>query len=61
MTALYLVGGVLSAVMWVGLIYVIVVEPMIRVYLHRGHAVPAEPHRQAEVDERAKLRSPQMT
>jgi hypothetical protein len=51
MTALYLVGGALSAVMWLGLIYVIVVEP-VRAHLRRRHGMPAGPQREAEVDER---------
>jgi len=46
-TALYLIGGALSAVMWLGLIYMMVVEP-VRLYLRRRHGTPAEPHRQAE-------------
>ena len=40
MTALYIVGGALIAVMWLGLIYVMVVEP-VRLYLRRRHATPA--------------------
>jgi hypothetical protein len=37
MTLLYVIGAALSAVMWMGLIYVIVVEP-IRRYLRERNA-----------------------
>jgi hypothetical protein len=46
MTALYIIGGALSAVMWLGLIYVMIVDP-VRRYLRWRHGTPAEPHRQA--------------
>jgi hypothetical protein len=39
MTALYIIGGALSAVMWLGLIYVMVVEP-VRRYRHGTRAEP---------------------
>jgi hypothetical protein len=32
MTAFYIIGGAISAAMWIGLIYVVVVEP-VRLYL----------------------------
>jgi hypothetical protein len=37
MTVLYILGGLLSATMWLGLIYLLVVEP-IRLYLRRREA-----------------------
>jgi hypothetical protein len=40
MTALYIIGGALSAVMWLGLTYVMVVEP-VRRYLRRRHGTLA--------------------
>jgi hypothetical protein len=43
MTVLYIIGGLLSATMWLGLIYVLVVEP-IRLHLRRREA-PATEHR----------------
>ncbi len=46
MTALYIIGGTFSAVMWLGLIYVMVVAP-VRRYLRRRHATPVEPDQAA--------------
>jgi hypothetical protein len=34
MNALYIIGGMLSAAMWLGLIYVMIVQPM-RLHHHR--------------------------
>jgi hypothetical protein len=46
MAALYLIGGAIAAAMWVGLIYVMVLEP-IRGRIHREseHHVAASPRR----------------
>ena len=40
--ALYIIGGAISAAMWIGLIYFMVVEP-IRLYLHNRKLRPVEP------------------
>ena len=42
MTVLYIIGAALSAAMWFGLIYVMVVEPT-RLYLRKRAARTAEP------------------
>jgi hypothetical protein len=46
MAALYLIGGAITAAMWVGLIYVMVLEP-IRERIHRAseHHATASPRR----------------
>lgn len=43
MTVLYVIGGILSATMWLGLIYLMVVEP-IRLHLRRREAPVTELH-----------------
>jgi hypothetical protein len=42
MTVLYIIGAALSAAMWLGLIYVMVVEPT-RLYLRKRAVRPADP------------------
>ena len=47
MTAFYIIGGALLAVMWLGLIYGIVVEP-VRLYL-RTRTVRSAPQRSRSI------------
>jgi hypothetical protein len=42
MTALYIIGGAICAAMWLGLIYLMAVEP-IRLYLHNRKLRSVEP------------------
>ncbi len=57
MTALYVIGGAIGLVMWVGLIHVMVVEPLRgHIYRTRGRFI-ALPPRRVILDRRAAHRA----